>query len=228
MKVLKLETVFEYIETQGIENVNLQVVIDNTTVYTNAQIYNEFRFNYWDYKIPLSDLYTNNAGYFVQLWQEYVNNTKAQLGRALAAMAAKYDPVSNYDMKEQSADGRKISTETDTTTPTGGSKTTVNRFGIDSDENGAAYDVTKIEPLKDTQTATTKAMTGDKTITDNDGNTLTGYHEAHDHFLQRSGNIGVTTAQQMITEELRLRKEDLLRSYVKTFIDRHAYTIGGE
>lgn len=228
MKVLKLETVFEYIETQGIENVNLQVVIDNTTVYTNAQIYNEFRFSYWDYKIPMSDLYTNNAGYFVQLWQEYVYNTKSQLARSLAALAAEYDPVSNYDMTEQSADGRKLSKETDTITPTGGTETKVSRYGIDSGEDGAPYDKTEITPKTGTNTKTTKEMTSDKTITDNDGNTLTGYHEANDHFLKRSGNIGVTTAQQMITEELRLRKEDLLRSYVKTFIDRYAYTIGGE
>ena len=228
VKILKMRTVIDYIETQGIEHVNLQVVVGSETLYTSAQIYNEFRFNYWDYRIPLSPAFTANAGYFVQLWQEYVNNTKSNLYRTLQAMAAEYDPVSNYDMREQSSDGRKVSTETDTTTPTGGSKTTLNRFGIDSDANGSPYDVTKIEPLPNTQTATTKAMTSDKTITDNEGNTLTGYHEANDHFMQRSGNIGVTTAQQMISEEIKLRKHDILREYVRGFIDRYAYTIGGE
>lgn len=228
MKILTMKTVLDYIDRQGIANVNLKVEIGGVTVYTSAQVYNEFRFNYWCYKIPLSDLYTSNAGYFLELWQEYVNNTKAQLSRSLAALAAEYDPVSNYDMKEQSADGTKLSKETDKVTPKGGTKTTVNRFGIDSDANGEPYDVTQIEPLEDTQTETTKEYTSDNTIPDNDGNTVSGFHEAKQHFLQRSGNIGVTTAQQMITEELKLRQVDLLRVYVKAFIDRYAYTTGGD
>lgn len=228
MKILTMQTVLEYIEQQGIANVNLKVEISGETVYTSAQVYNEFKHNYWCYKIPLCDIYTANAGYFIALWQEYVNNTKAQLARSLAALAADYDPVSNYDMKEQSADGTKLSKETDKVTPQGGTKTTVNRYGIDSDAAGSPYDVTQIEPLEDTQTETTKEFKSDNTIPDNDGNTLTGFHEARQHFLQRSGNIGVTTAQQMITEELKLRQTDMLRVYVKEFIDRYAYTTGGD
>ena len=165
MKILTMETVLEYIETQGLENVNLKVEYLSETIFTTAQIYNELRYNYWTYKIPLSDLYTANAGYFIGLWQEYVSNTKQQLYRALEALTADYDPVSNYDMKEQRADGVRLSKETDTTTPSGGTKVeqSLNRYGIDSGTDGAPYDKseTKTTPLTGTKTETERSYAND-------------------------------------------------------------------
>lgn len=228
MKMLTMRTVIEYIETQGIENVNLSVVVGDDTKYTTAQIYNEFRFNYWDYKIPLSDIFTANAGYFIQLWNEYVSNTKNNLARTVAAMEAEYNPISNYDMTEEAHDGKSYSKETDTTTPTGGSKTTVNRFGIDSGTDGAPYDVTEVTPLKDTKTDTTREFENDQSIIDNEGNAVTGMHEASAHYLKRAGNIGTTLASDMLASEISVRKHDILREYVREFVGRYMYTIGGD
>ena len=230
MKILTMETVLEYIETQGLENVNLKVEYLSETIFTTAQIYNELRYNYWTYKIPLSDLYTANAGYFIGLWQEYVSNTKQQLYRALESLTADYDPVSNYDMKEQRADGVRLSKETDTTTPSGGTKVeqSLNRYGIDSGTDGAPYDKseTKTTPLTGTKTETERSYANDKSMSfGND--TYSNFHSAEEHYVKRSGNIGVTLASDMVRSEYELRKLDLLRSYVKTFIDRYAYTTGG-
>ena len=230
MQTLKMQTVLEYIQTQGLENVNLKVEYLSETIFTTAQIFNELRFNYSTYQVPVSLIDTPTAGYFIQLWQEYVGNTKQQLFRALEALTADYDPVSNYDMKEQRADGVRLSKETDTTTPTGGTKVeqSLNRYGIDSGADGAPYDKseTQTTPLTGTKTETERSYANDKSMSfGND--TYSNFHSAEEHYVKRSGNIGVTLASDMVRSEYELRKLDLLRSYVKTFIDRYAYTIGG-
>lgn len=226
MKVLTMTRILEYIQTQGLENVNLKVEYQNNIIFTTAQIFNEFAFNYSSYKIPLADIFANNAGYFVQLWQEYVNNTVYNLFRAVSAMQKEYDPIANYDMTETGADGTKLSKET--TTPHGGTITTseVNRYGVDSGTDGQPYDKTtvKSEPLTGANTEREYANNMSVTF---ESTTHSGYHEGKEHFVKRSGNVGVTTNAQLLTGEIDVRKHDLLREYVKTFIDRYAYCVGG-
>ena len=49
------------------------------------------------------------------------------------------------------------------------------------------------------------------------------------HELQRSGNIGVTSTQQMLQQEIELRKQSLIYDYIYDFISRYTfYAAGGE
>lgn len=226
IQILEIQKVLEYIQAQGFENVNLQIVYNGETLYTTAQIFNEFAFNYSSYKIPHSPIFQNTAGYFISLWQEYVNNTKYNLYRTLDAMKREYDPIANYDMTESGADGKRLSKET--TTPFGGTQTesSVNRYGVDSGNNGQPYDKTTVKSTPLAGAKTEHTYENDKSISF-DGDTHTGYHEGNEHFLKRSGNVGVTTNAQLLTGEIEVRKHDILREYVKTFIDRYAYCLGG-
>lgn len=223
---LEIQKVLEYIQAQGFENVNLQVVYNGETLYTTAQIFNEFAHNYCTYKIPHSPIFPNTAGYFIALWQEYVNNTKYNLHRTLDAMQREYDPIANYDMTESGADGKRLSKET--TTPYGGTETTstVNRYGVNSGDNGQPFDKTTVQSKPLANAKTEHTYENDKSISF-DGTTHTGYHEGNEHFLKRSGNVGVTTNSQLLTGEIEVRKHDILREYVKAFIDRYAYCLGG-
>lgn len=45
--------------------------------------------------------------------------------------------------------------------------------------------------------------------------------------LVRSGNIGVTSSQQLITAEIALRTVEILKNYIERFIDRYTYFVGG-
>lgn len=197
-------------------------------MYTSLDTMNEIEMNYSSWCVTIQTGVTANVSAFSAIWVHYRNTTLQQLHRAWKGIMAEYDPVSNYDMVEQSSDGRKLSKETDTMTPTGGTKTTVNRFGIDSGASGEPYDVTETTPLTGAKTETERSFAGDKTITDNSGNTLSGYHEAQDHFMKRSGNIGVKTAAEMLLTELELRKVNLLQDYIKTFFDRFGFAVGGD
>ena len=197
-------------------------------MYTSLDTINEIENNFSSWLVTIPTGITENAAAFSAVWVHYRNTTLEQLHRGWEGLMAEYDPVSNYYMLEQSSDGRKLSKETDTTTPTGGTKTTVSRFGVDSGASGEPYDVTETTPLSGAKTETERSFAGDKTITDNSGNTLSGYHEAQDHFLKRSGNIGVKTAAEMLLTELNLRKINLLQEYIHIFFSRHGFAVGGD
>lgn len=229
MKTLKLSEVLKAIYDAGLENARFELTYNNETIFTSNQVFYEIADRYSSYKMSVSELFQPTAAYFIGVYSEYREAVKQNMYKAWKALTADYDPVSNYDMTEQEHDGKKLSTVTDTMTPSGGTETTVNRYGIDSGAAGEPYDKQTVQPLTGTKTENKREFTSDKTIPDNDGNTLTGYHDANDRYLQRKGNIGVTLASDMVTAEVRLRMQnDLLQMYVKEFIDRYCFTTGGE
>lgn len=203
---------------------------DNVTLFTSMDVLNEMQLSYSTYKFAVPLHHNDNVGLFIMLWTHYKSLTIDQFARACAAMAAEYNPLNNYDMTESSADGGKISKETDTTTPHGGTHTEskLYKYGLNSGANGEPSDRTEtdVTPLTGAKTETTREFQHDKSM-DFDGTTKTGYHETKEHYMQRSGNIGVTTSSQLVSGEYELRKIDLLRGYIKEFVDRYCYVTGG-
>lgn len=152
------------------------------------------------------------------------------------ALVKVYDPLSNYDMKEQSADGRSVSDSTTTTeqrgvlqhtetiadkqvshyTTTDNSAASPGRLesydveevtGTYASDSGIPVIRSKTEQIADEQgkkgieskskfDANKTASVGDLSVSANEVNT---------HELVRSGNIGVTTSQQMLQSEIDLR-----------------------
>ena len=226
MKTLNLRTALREIYLAGLENARfeVQVTVDGQTItlYTSNQVFYELANNYDTYKVCISDIFAPTTAAFVNLYNDYRENTKMQLYRAWAALQAEYDPISNYDMTETGADGRKL--DSDTVTPTGGTKTKTYRAGLNSTGDGVQADFVEVTPKDGAQTQTTH---GNTKTADFDGTTHSGSYEAKEHFIKRSGNIGVTTAAQMIQGELDIRARDLLREWVKEFIDRYCYMVGG-
>ena len=204
----------------------MKLTVTPDDMYTGIQVLNELEL-YSSYLMVVPVGVTADAAYFAGRWTEYRKNTIGQLHRAWKAMQADYDPISNYDMIEQSADGRKLSKKTDTTKPTGGTVSTTYRFGLGSDADGSKYMKEETVPKSGAKTELTEEYLNDKSMTF-DGSTLTGYHDAAEHYLKRSGNIGVTTSAQMIEGELQIRARDLLKEYIKEFIDRYCFCVGGD
>lgn len=200
-------------------------------LYTSMDVLNEIQLNYSSYKLHVPYGHNDNVGLFILIWSHYNSLHQEQLFRMYEAITADYDPISNYDMTESSADGKKISKETTTNTPTGGTETTtqLNRYGLNSGASGEPSDTSTstVHPLEGTKSETTREYQHDKSM-DYDGSTLSGFHETHEHYMQRKGNIGVMTAADMILREQSVRKIELLRDYIKHFIDTYAYTIGGD
>lgn len=211
----------------GLENARFEVNHGTETIFTSDQIFFEFADNYTEF-IMTSGIFQPTPAYFIALWRRYVTNTEEQLWRIWTALKKDYDPISNYDLMEIGADGRRLSKETDTVTPYGGTETEtqLDLYGVNSGTNGAHADKTKTTtkpiPDVDTKTETTREKENDQSM-DFDGETLTGYHDAAEHYLKRTGNIGVQTAADMLLREKEVREIDLLHDYVKRFIDRYCY-----
>ncbi len=124
--------------------------------------------------------------------------------------------VPNDDFSETtttSFDARKTETTEEYTQNT---KTTV----TEEFTNRRTETSTQYNQLKDErQINNSNTMTGAGA-----GGSVTGMHEVDEHFLTRSGNIGVTTSQQMLESELKLRYQyNLYYMFMREFITRYTY-----
>ena len=138
------------------------------------------------------------------------NNLKSQLD----VMKAVYNPLENYDSNEES------------TTTTGAKEENFKKgANTDTTEVGQGIITTK----SDTSTYDSTNFTNvDKVTTDETARTTTTNlgersdtrteKEHVDNFTKRiHGNIGVTTSQQMIESELKLRKRNVVTEYLTDF-----------
>lgn len=118
-----------------------------------------------------------------------------------------YNPIENYNMKESSTDTRDGSTDnTDTikNTRTVSETTTVTN---DSTVDNSIYGFNSTTSVDSDSSIGTTNGTSTKNTTDGDDETrsvTTTVSDKNEHALTRSGNIGVTTTQQMITQEREL------------------------
>ena len=132
------------------------------------------------------------------------------------ALSAEYNPIHNYEMTEtESPDITRtrtpnITRENITTTQadvqtTGTTSTSKDVYGFNSGATGVPQDST----TGSTSTTVTMSPSSNK-VTDTDSETGTETETTTGtRSLTRSGNIGVTTSQQMIESELELRRQHM-------------------
>lgn len=112
--------------------------------------------------------------------------------RMLAALSAEYNPIHNYDRTDSetiSDTGSLFDTTTGSETTSGGDTITESRSGYNSD----AF----VDTDKSTSVLGSSRTTG--------GSLTRGTSDSRTRSLTSAGNIGVTTAQQMITAEIDMR-----------------------
>lgn len=214
-----------YIEN---ESTDFAITHNDNTLYTSAQVLIELVENYAEYFMSVPEMFAENAGgHFKTVWQNFLSLRIDNFAAAFAALNAEYNPISNYDMTETAADGEKRDTETRTSTPTG--TTTVETDskinGFDSVTPADAGTVTATTSYQNAVLTDTTTPTNTKTMSF-EGTEHSGYNKTNEHFLKRSGNIGVTTSQQMIESELQLRQHELLSDLLKKFADRYLFFAG--
>lgn len=121
-----------------------------------------------------------------------------------ATMNYEYDPLVNYDMTESESATIDTTDETSHTGTVGNSSTeSATGSGSGSTESGL-YGFNSATAVNDseseTTTSNTNSVTGSNTRTDNLTDESTGNRE-ESRTLTRSGNIGVMTAQSLISEQ---------------------------
>lgn len=146
------------------------------------------------------------------------------------ALTADYNPINNYDSVENSTDTHeytgtqsteheltKNSTDTPdiTRTSNGSNDSAGSLYGFNSTSAVPSDEANGTSQSTDKETGTVTSNgteNGTNTRTDNLKETIT-------HELTRSGNIGVTTSQQMIESELELRKKQFYNIMIRDIIN---------
>lgn len=137
----------------------------------------------------------------------WCHSNYAQWLRLATALAAEYEPLENYDRREDWTDNSKTTgNSSGTSNGNANADTTTKATGYNSNElavTGAVND-----------SATNSTTTTSDTTTDNSAS-----HTGHVH-----GNIGVTTSQQMLQSEIDLRKYNWYYEVADDF--RYRFTLG--
>ena len=213
----------------------------NYTTSFKDTLYIMFLYQYGDrYIAPVLERIINRTGDNVSAilamggaFAGVYSNTLDQLHKALTI---EYDPIENYSATETYTDTRQLTDRTVDSL----NKTTTDSSTTDTDtdaENSVNTELKKsgynvAEPITDTIQNTTENNTSSNTETvERSGNeTHAGQSdktvtETITHNLQRSGNIGVTTSQQMIESEITLRNNDFWEILLKKFADTFTLSI---
>lgn len=212
---------------------SLHIVVDGVTLADSATVYGLWlRRAEWRYmQSKLQHYYDGTTqeeitgGYIFAEWADFITRNGQNLKRMIDALYSEYNPIENYNMREQGANG--VKQDKHRTTPHGKIKieNTPYQTGINSTGDGAQTGKTVTETSYENADSETE-YDNSMSIKNNDDLQETGYHRGEQHYLKRSGNIGVTTSAQMIEQELNLRTVDLIDDFVKRFFDKYCYYVG--
>lgn len=148
------------------------------------------------------------------------------------AFTTDYAPLENYSMSENSTDDdTENGTRNDTVSidsAVSDSSNTTTTTNVDNATRG--YNSSTEVPTTSQETTTNVVGSADDNVTTTKGTNETTATDSktakHEHTLTRSGNIGVTTSQQMLESEIELRKWSLFESYmsdIDTILTRRLY-----
>lgn len=143
----------------------------------------------------------------------FLEENKDNYSRIMAALTEEYNPLENYNMVEYSGSASKVSD----TKSTPGTITATTKVAPFTDDN---------QNLSQTVTSALKSSAGYEDASqsmrwaDGDafGSTPTGNSVAMQKHT-RSGNIGVTTSQQMLEQELKLRADSIVDEFLMRVAD---------
>ena len=163
------------------DKLNVPSDLNKTTLVNNILLRSgEFEVMYAD-----PDFMKDAIGMFSDTWQPTFE-------RWVKALAIEYNPLENYDRKEDWSDTRNASDSGTSSSSTYGttSSTTTNKV--------SAYDA------GDALTTRDQAQTYGADGSSSSGSSSSSSHEGAKHDGRIHGNIGVTTSQQMLISELDL------------------------
>lgn len=156
-----------------------------------------------------------NANVFKRILKAWSNTRLPEWQRVETALTAEYNPIHNFDRNEDYTD---TNTEKETGNSNSTSSTESNANG--TNENTEAETAFNTESFKNrTKTNGTDTANSTASATNESSNTVNRETKVQ-HTAHLYGNIGVTTSQQMINEELTMRRSDLESYIIEDFKNR--------
>lgn len=216
----KLITLNEWVELFP----SIQTIFDKVsqnlklfTIFTPAEMFSYFvnKFGERDfYKYYDSENTTSNTN-MVKQASDYIalygKSHKYEYDKLVDTLSLEYNPIENYSMTEKGTDTR---TPNITQTNKGVNTNTV---GVDTSITTGKTTFDKSDSfINDTKTTNTGTNTDTQDI---NTTVTTAGNEKIVHEFTRSGNIGVTTSQQMIESERQLAMFSVVDLFVKAIAD---------
>lgn len=143
----------------------------------------------------------------------FLEENKDGYSKIMAALTEEYNPIENYNMVEYSGSASKVSD----TKSTPGNITATTKVAPFTDDN---------QNLSQTITSALKSTAGYEDASQSmrwaDGDAFGATPSGNSVAMQkhtRSGNIGVTTSQQMLEQELKLRADSIVDEFLRKAAD---------
>ena len=180
-----------------------------TEIFDLFQMYNADRLVFKKYPTSQQEI-TNAIAQITNYCTIFARTYQTKYNKLLATETLEYDPIENYSMTESGTDVRTpdlVSNTTATATSSGNAtNSSTTSTGVTTYDNTADF-INQNKGTDDTTTTTSvENSSTDKTTT-------TGT-EKTTHEFKRSGNIGVTTSQQMIQSEREVADFSALAQFV--------------
>lgn len=216
----KLITLNEWVELFP----SIQTIFDKVstdlklfTIFTSAEMFYYFADKFGErdfYKYYDSENTTSNTN-MVKQASDYIalygKSHKYEYDKLVDTLSLEYNPIENYSMTEKGTDTR---TPNITQTNKGVNTNTV---GVDTSITTGKTTFDKSDSfINDTKTTNTGTNTDTQDI---NTTVTTAGNEKTVHEFTRSGNIGVTTSQQMIESERQLAMFSVVDLFVKAIAD---------
>ena len=216
----KLITLNEWVELFP----SIQTIFDKVskdlklfTIFTSAEMFYYFADKFGErdfYKYYDNENMTNNTNMIKQA-SDYIalygKSHKYEYDKLVDTLSLEYNPIENYSMTEKGTDTR---TPNITQTNKGVNTNTV---GVDTSITTGRTTFDKSNSfINDTKTTNTGTNTDTQDI---NTTVTTAGNEKTIHEFTRSGNIGVTTSQQMIESERQLAMFSVVDLFIKAIAD---------
>lgn len=189
-----------------------EIIFDSVKYFTPLNIYSSDLYLMWvlrfsNFKYISDDV--NEIKSCIDILSKIYTN---RFTKSVNVLLADYNPIENYNSTETEnveITGETSTTSENSTTATG--ETTSTTTG-ESTETLSPYDSENFN--NNSKNNSSEATTENSSSSDNSSNTMSGTSsQTNARTLKRSGNIGVTTSQQMIQSEIELRKNDLINDF---------------
>lgn len=220
-KTKKLIELFQETELREIFN-NYVLTFANNSLFADTETILNFFGRYSLKEYVYRDSETTAGEMFVNDLSNYWTIHRDAYYKILSAIDIQYNPIENYKMTETGEDSETVNITDNTTTDSETNTITDSETSTSSNSelSVSAFDVNTFSNRE----KTTGSGTGTGSATSASDNTTTetstkNAETVKNHTFSRSGNIGVTTSQQMLESEYALRfKRNLVEVFLLEFL----------
>lgn len=227
---------------------SLNVIYNGNLLIDFNYVYDYFFTKYFDWLYVELKMSDNSLSGLNNLFKIYNVHNSFNLYKQIEAINLEYEPLENYRGFEKVTDtyGSKNSTVTnsgsdliDFENQASGTDTIQNNYGeqLENSSNKIVpYNQSNSELSNETDNrkngyvdtnTTTYGKKDVQSTTNTHGHIINTEDSEHKviHELEKYGNLGVTTSQQMLESELELRKRNIYNEYLDRFIREYCFYI---